>query len=112
MFICPVTEIETVEVVKDFSGKYSAGTDEIPNYVVKKCIEVVQKPYAHIYNASLEAGIFPEIKPLHEKGDKMDIKNYKPISLLCAFSQIVEKLMYNRLLSFLTRNTILTEAQH
>jgi hypothetical protein len=38
--------------------------------------------------------------------------NYRPISLLCAFSKILEKLIYNRLLSFLTRNTILTEAQH
>jgi hypothetical protein len=40
------------------------------------------------------------------------MENYRPISLLCTFSEILEKLMYNRLLSFLTRNTILTEAQH
>jgi hypothetical protein len=68
-------------------------------------------PLAHIYNASLEAGIFPErfkiakVKPLHKKGDKKEMKNYRPISLLCVFSKILEKLMYNRLLSFVTRNT-------
>jgi nucleoid DNA-binding protein len=28
------------------------------------------------------------------------------------FLKILEKLMYNRLISFLSRNTILTEAQH
>jgi hypothetical protein len=28
--------------------------------VVKKCIEMVKLPLAHIYNASLEAGVFPE----------------------------------------------------
>jgi hypothetical protein len=39
-------------------------------------------------------------------------KQYRPISLLCTFSKILEKLMYNRLLFFLTRNTILTESQH
>jgi hypothetical protein len=40
------------------------------------------------------------------------MKNYRPISLLCAFSKTLEKLMYNTLLSFLTRNTILTDVQH
>jgi hypothetical protein len=56
-------------------GKYSAGTDGIPDFVVKKCIEVIKMPLAHICNASLEAGIFPDrfkiakVKPLHKKGD-------------------------------------------
>jgi hypothetical protein len=53
MFVYPVTDIEIVEMVKNFKGKYSAGTDGIPDFVVKKCIEVVKMPLA-----SLEAGIF------------------------------------------------------
>jgi potassium voltage-gated channel Eag-related subfamily H protein 8 len=118
MFIYPVTEIEIAEAMQNFKRKYSAGTDRVPDFVVKKGIEVVKMPLAHIYNASLEAGIFPErfkiakVKPLHKRGDMRNMGNYRPISLLCAFSKILEKLMYNRLLSFLTRNTILTEAQH
>jgi hypothetical protein len=118
MFIYPVTEIEIVEMVKNFKGKYSAGIDGIPDFVVKKCIEVAKRPLAHIYSASLEAGIFPErfkiakVTPLYKKGDMGNVGNYRPISLLCAFSKILEKLMYSRLLCFLTRNTILTEAQH
>jgi hypothetical protein len=47
MFVFSVTEIEIVEVVKNFRGKYSAGTDEIPDCVVKKCIEAVKWPLAH-----------------------------------------------------------------
>jgi hypothetical protein len=76
MFIYPVTDIEIVQTVKKFKGKYSAGTDGIPDFVVTKCIEVFKIPLAHIYNASLEAGIFPKkfkiakVKPLHKKGDK------------------------------------------
>jgi hypothetical protein len=71
-------------------------------------------PLAHIYNASLEAGVFPErlrlakVKPLHKNWAKRDMENYRP----CTFSRILEKLMYNRLLFFSTRNTILKEAQH
>jgi hypothetical protein len=107
MFIYPVTEIEIVETVKKFKGKYSAGTDGIPDFVVKNCIEVVKMPLAHIYEDSLEAGQrfkIAEIKLLHKKGDMGNKGNYRPISLLCAFSKILEKLIYNRLLSFITRN--------
>jgi hypothetical protein len=46
--------------LKNFKGKYSASTDGIPDFVIKMCIEVVKMPLAHIYNASLEAAIFPE----------------------------------------------------
>jgi hypothetical protein len=35
MYVYPVTENE-IEVAKKFKGKYSAGTDEIPDFVVKK----------------------------------------------------------------------------
>jgi potassium voltage-gated channel Eag-related subfamily H protein 8 len=86
-------------MVKNFKGKYSAGTDRIPDLVVKKCIEVVKMPLAHIYNAFPEAGIFPErfkiakVKPLHKKGDMGNMGNYRPISISCAFSKVLEKLM-------------------
>ncbi|PNF13688.1 hypothetical protein B7P43_G15271 [Cryptotermes secundus] len=42
MFICPVTENEILEVVKKFRRKFSAGTDEIPDYVVKNVYKVWQ----------------------------------------------------------------------
>jgi hypothetical protein len=37
------------------------------------------------------------VKPLFKKGDKKDIQNYRPISLLTSFSKIFEKLIYVRL---------------
>jgi hypothetical protein len=84
MFIYPVTNLISTNG-EEFKGKYSAGSNGIPDFVVKKCIEVVKMPLAHIYNAFLEAGIFPErfkiakVKPLHKKGD---MGNYRLMSLL------------------------------
>jgi hypothetical protein len=54
----------------------------------------------------------PRLNHFIKKGDKRDMENYRPISLLCTFSNIMEKLMYNRLLFFLTSNTVLTDAKH
>jgi hypothetical protein len=53
-----------------------------------------------------------KIIPVLKKGDRQDIKNYRPISILSVFSKPLEKLMYNRLLSFLKRHNIISNEQH
>jgi hypothetical protein len=50
-----------------------------------------------------------EVKPLYKKGDKVEISNYRPISLLPTFSKIIEKVIYKRLYSHLNRNNILAK---
>jgi retron-type reverse transcriptase len=52
------------------------------------------------------------VVPLYKKGEHYDIKNYRPVSILSAFSKILEKFMYNRLMPFLIQNNIITEAQN
>jgi hypothetical protein len=118
MFLFPVTEIEVEEVVKVVKGKLTAGFDEVPDCVVKQCTQFIEKPLVNIYNASLESGIsldqlkIAAVKPLHKKGDIKNIQNNRPISLLSVSSRILEKLMYNRLITFIGRNGILTDAQN
>jgi hypothetical protein len=65
----------------------------------------------------MAAGVFPEglkyskVKPLYKKGEKSCISNYRPISLLPAFSKIFEKVMYKRVSDFLNFNNILAGEQ-
>ena len=40
------------------------------------------------------------------------IKNYRPFSILPCFSKIIERIMYNRLYSFLTKHNIISEKQY
>jgi hypothetical protein len=41
------------------------------------------------------------IKPLQKKDSTKELGNYRPISLLTAFSKVLEKLIYKRLYSYL-----------
>jgi len=81
-------------------------------------VQLIKGPLAHIYNLSLNSGVFPDIwktakvKPLYKKGDKYDMKNYTPISIIPVFVKLLERLMYNRIMSFLYENKILSEAQN
>jgi hypothetical protein len=65
----------------------------------------------------ISTGIFPtrlkfaEIKPLHKKGKKSNISNYRSISLLTSFSKIFEKIIFTRLTHHLSDNHILANEQ-
>ena len=118
MYITPVSESEIEKVIKNLKGKSSSGFDGVTEFIVKKCVQFIKKPLADICNTSFASGTFPEIlkvaivKPLYKMGDTGEVQNYRPISLLSVFSKIIEKLIYSRLLSFLTKNGILNDAQH
>ena len=49
------------------------------------------------------------IKPLYKEGNKRDVINYRPISLLTSFSKILEKVIQTRLMDNLHKNIISKE---
>ena len=67
----------------------------------------------HIFNLSMSEGIFPsqmkkvKLVPIYKKGSKLDVQNYRPISLLPVFSKTLERLIYNRLNGFLKKYSVL-----
>ena len=80
-------------------------------------MQLIKGPLAHIYHLSLNSGVFPDIwktakvKPLYKKVDKCDM-NYRLISIIAVFTKLLERLMYNRIISFLYENKIFSEAQN
>ena len=79
---------------------------------MKQTIGHIIDPITHIMNLSLTSGEIPENMkitktiPIHKSGDKDKLNNYRSISLLPAFSKILEKFMYNRITNFLEKNEL------
>ena len=73
MFVLPLTENKVECIIKKFKCKFSAGYDEITEYVVKQSAKFVKGTLAHIYNISINSGTFPRkfevarVKPLCKK---------------------------------------------
>ena len=95
----------------------SPGCDDINFNVVKKCFGESNEPLKHLFNLSLENGIFPEkmkiakVIPLFENGDPENITNYHPISVLSCFSKVLEHIKYNRLYKYLCEEKLLYPKQ-
>ena len=80
--------------------------------MIKDVVDIIVIPLSHIIDISFATGVFPDtlkiakVLPLHKGGSTLDPNNFRPISLLSIFDQIIEKLMHKRLYEFLEINNI------
>ena len=112
----PVSENEVLRILSNFKDS-SAGWDELKPLIMKNIKESIKTPLTHICNKSFSSGLFPsELKianvvPIFKSGDEMVFSNYRPVSVLPVFSKLLERLMYNRLISFINENKLLYDYQ-
>ena len=71
-----------------------------------------------IFRASLSQSAIPSqwkianIVPIFKKGNRSNRGNYRPVSLTCICSKLLEHIIYSHIFSHLTKHNILTEEQH
>ena len=83
----------------------SMGIDRIPPKVLKHCAIALYTPIFHLFSLSLQQGYLPaecQITPIPKSGDKMCVTNYRPISLLCTISKVLEHIVYDKVIEFLS----------
>jgi len=101
------------KIIRSLKTKNTCGHDEISNQIAKLTAPFITSPLTYICNAVLSTGVFPDrlkyaiVKPIFKKGNKQEISNYRPISLLTSFSKIIEKFIYARLHVHIDMNNIL-----
>ena len=85
--------------------------------MLKICVAAIYKPLAIIFKQRVGTGIFPSewkkdnIVPIHKKGDKQTLKNYRPVSLLPICGKILERLMFNGMFNFFIENELISSNQ-
>jgi hypothetical protein len=108
---------ETEKIISSLKSKNSHGYDEISVNILKLSSPYINSPLCHICNKISSSGIFPErlkyavIKSVFKSGDRRDVSNYRPISLLPAFFKVFEKVLYVRMYQHLINNNILVDEQ-
>ena len=117
IFLNPCTEQEVMKYCQEVKSKKSHGSDEVSLCVMKGCIHLIASHVAAMINEMFVTGIFPsplklaKITPVYKSGNNKLFSNYRPISVLNAFSKLYEKAICSRLTSFLEKNRLLAKNQ-
>ena len=98
-----MTESDIKECIRSIKVKNSEGYDRIPQRVLVDGEAQLLKPLSHLFYRIYQEKCVPEqwlvskIIPIHKKGDKSKVENYRPIANLCCTSKIFEKLILKRI---------------
>ena len=93
----------------------ATGLDNISAKLLRECPDVIAETLTHIFNQSLMTGIFPDewksarVTPLYKNsGKRSDPTNYRPISVIPVVAKVFERIIYDQLYHYLTKNNFLS----
>ena len=107
-----------MNTIKSLKNKSSVGYDGKSTKIIKSAAVVLAPVLKHIINLSFTTGIFPDnlkiakVIPIYKSGNRADKANYRLISILPVLSNIFEKVLLTRLISFLEKHNIITDEQY
>lgn len=87
------------ENLSKINASKGTGPDGIHPLLLKNCADTLSIPLALIFNESLILGRFPSqwksysVRPIHKKGPRSDIENYRCIAKLPTIAKFFEKLI-------------------
>jgi len=85
------TSTEEIEkIIKSLNTKNAHGHHEISIKILKWSAPFISSPLTYIFNKSLE---YSTVIPIFKTRDKLDMSNFRPISLLISFSKIFERII-------------------
>ena len=105
-----LTESDVFNVIANLNPHKATGIDHIAPSVLKSCAYTLTLPLHHLFTTSLKTSIIPnewkmhKIIPVYKSNDKTSVKNYRPISLLCNVSKVFERLIYDKVISTVTKS--------
>ena len=101
---CHFTKDDILRIINNLDPNKAYDHDEISIRMLKICGDSICRPLSIIFKICLRTGIFPlewkkaNIVPIHKKGDKQTVINYRPVSLLPICGKVFERLLYNEML--------------
>ena len=92
------------------------GYDEIDIILIKSIAPFVVQPLTDTFNLFIISNEVPDqlkiakVIPVFKNGDRSQVNNHRPISVLPCFSNLLERLVANRLEQFMARFNILAQS--
>ena len=113
-----VSEEGVLKLLQQLNPNKASGPDAIPPSTLKELATEIAPIITVIFQRSLDSGKLPStwlsanITPIFKKGEKYKASNYRPVSLTCICSKLLEHIVVSQLLNHLDQYKALAEAQH
>ena len=114
----PILEAETMRELRAMRPDKSPGPDGIHPTLIKMAADALISPFTKMFNSLLAKGEVPtdwkhaHIVPLHKKGDRGAVSNYRPVSLTSVPCKVFERILRRRICEYLTQNDLISPEQH
>ena len=93
--------MEVQKILSGLDANKAYGPDNLSSRILKECVNVLAPSLPLLFKKSFASGHIPtqwkqaNVVPVHKKGNKSQVSNYRPISLLCIVSKVMERYIYN-----------------
>ena len=111
-----VTNNDVILAVSHFSSQ-AKGDDGIPQSIIAKSLPSIANHLTKLFNVSLKKGIFPtewkksRILAIKKCSIPSSPSDFRPVALLSFLSKVLEKLVHDQVVNFLTKSSILDKFQ-
>lgn len=118
LYLYETDDNEIINVFKKFRRSKSEDVNGLKSEPIFRVIDLITPCLTHIYNMALTSGIFPQqmkvarVTVVHKGGERGNLGNYRPISILPLFSKGLEKIILLRMSSFFDKHSVITSSQH
>ena len=113
----PISSSNVFTLLNKLSKSKATGLDNISAKLIRECTDLISIPLCNIFNNSLSSGLFPDdwkcarVTPLFKQGERTDMNNYRPISVISIIAKVFERIVYDQQYSFLANEEIITNQQ-
>ena len=111
-----VTPREVFDIVECLELRKSSAC--LPVLFIKLCNPYLSRTLCNFFNLCISSGVYPyslkvaRVCPIYKAGDKKNVDNYRPNSVLPSINKIFEKLICNRMTEFYISHNIILQHQY
>jgi hypothetical protein len=112
-----ITSIDVERIVQQIPISKATGPDRVSVKLMKAGAKAIAPSLAKLFNLCFSTASFPqiwktaEVVPLFKGGDRPNVDNYRPISILPVISKIIERHVHNSLIKELQDRNLIYHLQ-
>ena len=105
------SDTDVLYLLTSLDTSKACGIDNLSPKIFKFCALPLLQVICHLFQTSISFSNIPldwrthRVIPVYKSGNKCLVSNYRPISLLCILSKVLERIVYNNLIDYVRQRS-------